>query len=179
MDVTAPSAPYKTHLLYLLLSPRFQFTQEDPDPSTLFDIQEMGLAPVHAFLRTFSSRLRLNPQSNSILVGMERIRTQDPGSGDGGKHVMVVISDLIYTYAFPVFVFTPPVRHEGMNWARKIMIGDGDWKKQLEERSKISNVELAPGVTPEMSKREYARWKDGVSSSPSQDLRALCIDMLE
>ncbi|ORY84704.1 hypothetical protein BCR35DRAFT_330974 [Leucosporidium creatinivorum] len=141
------------------------------DPSLAFSILSAEVVPHQQLDKIIPRDLRINGQRFSETVTQEGLR-KHWGLGLLPQHLigMAVVIDAGSQFAVGVplsFSDVKMLRETSSERRRLSRCGaravDLRWAERLKERARVSDTVYQEGVVPKMTKREHARWCEGVS----------------
>ncbi|KAL8292014.1 hypothetical protein RQP46_001480 [Phenoliferia psychrophenolica] len=131
------------------------FDKSDPDPSTAFAIQEVGIASFEeAFGDQHTYKSLLGAEKRKVPMDLAKYSFAVTEVWDRTSRRAIVFP----RYCENIVNLSKDEReikhgaYEG---------GPSDWKATLRLKAKISNVKIKAGMVPEMTEREFSRWKEG------------------
>ncbi|KAL8286604.1 hypothetical protein RQP46_004132 [Phenoliferia psychrophenolica] len=165
--ILTPHPLIHTHILTITVRRLPSIT----DPSLTFEVVNISLLA----LDEISSEGPLSPFETSIGYSLEetvQLLTKNakdhPKLGRHQAHVVMFdeTSSILFSLPLSLMDVSTVASFNVDNQSRRKMqfgiLGDTeDWEEMLRTRAKVSAVGIKEGVAPEMSPREYERWKEG------------------
>lgn len=166
LRLLTPNPLHTTHTAVLKVA-----RSGNDDPSLAFSIVSAEVVEHHQLDKILPKDARVHGQRFSETVTQDGLR-KHWGLGLLPLHLigMAVVIDVKshFTLGVPLSFSDIKMLRATMSERRRLSrcgasAVDSRWAEKLKERAKVSDTEWQEGAVPRMTKREYARWIEGVS----------------